>query len=438
MRSLVEWGEWVLRCVMLLALSIGIAAALTALHGRPEDRARGGSGAMRAELHRWSSVENPARVHVVFDSVPQADVRDWFAALPKAGTDVSWEGMSLAPVALSVEPVVDPKHLLRVRVAAMPGSRVAVTDSLGPIDSLFARGAGAVLTAADVEGTVRASVGGTNASAARRDSIAVRSVLMLGVASWEGKFVMASLEEHGWRVDARFGLAPTGDVVQGATTVHIDTSRYAAVIALDTFAVRYRAQIAEFVRRGGGFIATGEAAALPAFASLLPASAGTAIPGAAFDEDSLSPRRMLALTPLLQLKRGAVAIEAADERVAVAAWRVANGRVLQVGYLNSWRWRLGGGEPTDTVRDHRRWWSAMVSSVAYTPRWDLKVPGDRPTDAMPVASLVEALGPAKSQEGSSGWRSGMLVDPRFLTTLFSLIVGALLVETASRRLHGRV
>lgn len=437
MRSRVEWGEWVLRCAMLLALALGIVAALVTLRDRPADYARGGSGAVRAELSRWSSVENPARVHVVLDSVPQADVRDWLAALPGAGTEMSWEGMSLAPAAISVEPVVDPKHLLRVWVAALPGTRVAVSDTLGLIDSLIPRGAGAVLTAADVEGVVRASVAGTVATAARRDSIVVRSVLMLGVASWEGKFIMASLEEHGWRVDARFGLAPTGDVVQGASAINIDTSRYAAVIALDTFAVRHRANIAKFVRRGGGFIATGEAAALPAFASLLPASTGPAVPGAPFDEDSLRPRRMLAFTPLLQLKRGAVAVEAADERAAVAAWRVGNGRVLQVGYLDTWRWRMGGMGPNDPVRGYRRWWSAMVSSVAYAPRWNMAAARSGLTDAAPLASLVGALGAATPRGDDSGDRANMLTDPRLLTALFALIVGALLAETASRRLHGR-
>lgn len=429
MRSRVEWT---LRAALLGALAFAIWLAIHTLRERQAARARGGPAAVRAALGRWSTIETPVRAHVVFDSVPTADVRDWLAALRDAGTQISWEGVTLKPTAIAVEPVVDPKRPLRIWIAAPPQSRIAVTDSLGVIDSVATRSGGAVLTVAQVDGAVHASVGGTIASAARHDSILVRPVLVLGVASWEGKFIMASLEEHGWRVDGRFALAPTGDVVQGASaaSVTIDTSRYSAVIALDSSAAKYAARIAEFVRRGGGFIATGEAASLSAFAALLPASPSAVRPEAPFDIDSTRPRHALALTLLDQLKRDAVAVERMDAGVAVAARRVGRGRVLQVGYLNTWRWRMGG--PDDPVRAYRSWWSAMVSSVAYAPRSALVA--SAPVDPTPLATLVGTLGSATPRAAEP---PKLLADPRLLTALFVVILGALLLETASRRLRGR-
>jgi hypothetical protein len=363
----------------------------------------------------------------------------------------------LAPAAIALEPVVDPKRPLRVWVAAPQNANVAVRDSVGLIDSVRARGGGALLTVAGVEGVVRAVVKGTIASDVRRDSIVVRPVLVLGVASWEGKFIMASLEEHGWQVDARFALAPTGDVVQGvaATAVaRIDTSRYAAVIALDTSAVKYAARIGEYVRRGGGFIVSGDAAALPAFASLMPASVSSPLPDSPFDIDSTRPRRALALAPLERLGRDAVAMEMIDDHVAVAAGRAGRGRVLQVGYLETWRWRMGGmsgsdsvdGRASEPVRDYRAWWSALVSSVAYAPRIELAASGKpgEATDATPLASLVGALGVATPLQ-SEGARTASLAvrmqaaltDSRLLAAICSVILGTLLVETASRRLRGK-
>lgn len=443
---------------MLVALVLGMVAAVMTLRERPAVHVRGGPAAVSSALSRWSTVENPARAHVTFDSMPTADVREWLAALPPAGTAVSWDGASLAPAAIALEPVVDPKRPLRVWVAAPQNDDVAVRDSVGLIDSVRARSGGALLTVADAEGVVRAVVRGTIASDVRRDSIVVRPVLVLGVASWEGKFIMASLEEHGWRVDARFALAPTGDVVQGVPAAvgeaRIDTSRYAAVIALDTSAVKYAGRIGEYVRRGGGFIASGGAAALPAFASLLPASTSPTRPDSPFDIDSTRPRRALALAPLVRLTRDAVAMEMIDDRVAVAARRVGRGRVLQVGYLDTWRWRMGGlsgsgsadGRASEPVRDYRAWWSAMVSSVAYAPRIELAGSGARGegTDATPLASLVGTLGVATplQAEGDRSQSFGAqmyetLSDPRLLTALFAVILGALLVETASRRLRGK-
>jgi hypothetical protein len=432
-------AEWVLRGASLLLLVLLVWQALHALSERPTARANG-SG-IRSALERWSTAESPSRAHVVFDSatVPSPDVRDWLAALRSAHTQTTWFGPALVPTAIGVTPVADPKHPVRVWVAAPGGSAVVLRDALGVIDSIGVRaGGGAVLTTSHVDGVVRATLGGRAAGSAAtaqlRDSLTIKPVLILGIASWEGKFILASLQEHGWKVDARFGLSPKGDVVQGAPAIVIDTAHYSAVIALDSSAAKYARRIEDYVRQGGGFIASGPAAALPAFAELLPGTAGASLQDAPFETDSAHPRRALAVTPLSRLRPGAVAIEtrtgAPDGVTTVAARRIGTGRVLQVGYLDSWRWRMGGFD--DPVSSYRSWWSKVVSSVAYAPRTTLPVSAI--VEPTPVATLVATLG-APSQQAEA--RGTLLDDPRLLPILFALLMATLFAEWTSRRLRGQ-
>jgi hypothetical protein len=422
--------EWLLRAVMLIALALSIWQAVHLLGERPAVRASGSPTAIRNALAKWSTVEAPSLGHVVFDSVPPGDVRDWIAALPAVGTRASWEGKTLVPAAISIETVVDPKRSLRVWVAAPSRSTLVIRDSLGAIDSVQAKASGGVLTVADINGVVSASVGGTSATSEQRDSVTVRPVVVVGTAGWEGKFILASLEEYGWKVDARLSVGPTGDVVQGFTGANIDTARYSAVIAVDTAAAKYASAIGEFVRRGGGFIAVGDAAGLPAFASLLPGVAGAALPDAPFEEGSANPRHALAARPLTQLRPDAVVIETSASNNAVAARRVGMGRVLQVGYVDTWRWRMGGFD--DPAKSYRGWWSAMVSSVAYAPRRPIAQMAA--TDPAPMATLVKTLG---APQPELIVRASLTNDPRFLVALFVAIVAALLIETASRRMRGK-
>jgi hypothetical protein len=146
--------------------------------------------------------------------------------------------------------------------------------------------------------------------------------------------------------------------------------------------------------------------------------------------DSLAPRKMLQLAPLRQLKPTALAIESRGNDVAAAAWRVGQGRVLQVGYLDTWQWRLGGiGE---TVSPYRGWWSTMVSSIAFAPRYPrIAAASVEPT---PMASLVSILGAPESKAKEEG---SIMDDPRLLPFLFGLLMTTLLAEWASRRLRGR-
>lgn len=430
--------ERVLRGFSLLLLALLVWQALHALRERPASHAEG--EAIPKALARWSTSESPAEANVVFDSatVPPPEVRDWLAALRRTGTRTSWYGPALGASAIHVSPVADPKRPVRIWVAAPRGSAVKLRDQLGIIDSTAVNaGAGVVFTTSHVDGDVRAILGdnaaGSAASAVLRDSLTVRPVLVLGIASWESKFVLASLQEHGWTVDARFGISPKGDVRQGAATIRIDTSRYAAVIAVDSSAAKYARTIGEYVRSGGGFIAVGEAASLGAFTSLLPGSAGAPLERTPFEADSAHQRNALALAPIRSLKEGAVALESRDARggriVAVAAQRVGRGRVLQVGYVDDWQWRMGGiGEPAS---QHRDWWSRMVSSVAYAPRSALA--SDASVEPTPVATLVAVLGPPVQSAVTHG---SILQDPRLLPLLFALLMTSLFAEWASRRLRG--
>ena len=387
---------------------------------------------MADALARWSTKEAPGRVHVALDSVPDPQLRDWIAAFPGVGTEASWEGRTPAPSAVTVEPVADPRRPSKVWVAASSGAKVALSDQLGGIDSTTAQHFGAVFLLPHLEGAVRANVDGSVATGGVRDSLSLKAVLVVGMASWEGKFIAAALEEQGWRVDARFAVAPTGDVRQGPKEIRIDTARYAFVVAIDSVMKRYGGQLSRYVRRqGGGLIVAGEASLIPALSSLLPARWGVpSRPGDFEDVHVGEPRRPLALGALYDLKAGAIALERREEKVAIAGWRVGRGRVIQIGYLETWRWRMAGsGE--ESVADHRLWWSALASGVAYAPRFTRRVAEE--VEPTPLASLIRRIGDPTPRDLEL---AGILDHPRLLPILFTLLIAALFVEWLSRRSRG--
>ena len=431
--------ERALRGLALLALGVLVWYTLHAGRARPAARVEGRD--LLEALVRWSTGESPGQVHVDFDSAPSPEVRDWLAALGATRTPATWSGAAPPPIAVAVEPVADPRHSARVWVAAPAGARILVRDELGLLDSATVTRGGARLVVPDLEGAVHAGLRHAEAAAAARDSVVLRPVLVLGMAGWEAKFALAALEEHGWQVETRLAVAPSGDVRQGTARVAIDTGRYAAVIALDSVAARYAGQLTSYVRQGGGLLAVGEAASLAALAPLLPAAV-TAPPSLprTFTADTAragaNPRDALALAPLGRLKDGALALETRAGRtggagqVAAAAWRVGQGRVVQIGYRDTWRWRMAGAE-TDPVRAHRAWWAALVSGVAYGPRLPRRLA--EPLEPTPLASLVATLGPPTSRPTTA---LGLLDDPRLLRVLFAVLLAALALEWASRRLRG--
>lgn len=427
--------EWVLRGISIVTLCFLIWQAFQLLNEKVSGRAEGES--VYASLARWSTEETPNDIHAVLDSVPTPAVRDWLASFPAAQTEMTWEGVSLRPSAVSIEPIADPKGAVRIWVAAPEGGQVIVSDSLGIIDSVEVQSGGAVINAHHIDGAVSAVLDGTAATAGLRDSLRIKPVLVLGIASWEGKFVMASLEEHGWKVDARFQVTPkgVGVVTQGSTNEpRIDTANYGAVIVLDSSAAKYAGAITSFVRnQGGGLIVTGYAAALPAFQPLLPATA--VMPSILLEEvvkiDSGVPRSALKIAKLTRVSSNAVPIEKRDEDVTVAAWVHGRGKVMQVGYLDTWKWRMNGMEE-DPVAPFTLWWSRMVSGITHAPRYDVEPASD--LEPTPMASLVTILGSPESKEAQE---AGIMDDPRLLPFLFGLLMASFLLEWASRRLRGR-
>ena len=413
----------------LIALLVG--HSLYALRARPTLRAEG--AAVEDALARWSTNTTPRKIHVSLDSIPAAHQRDWIAAFPGAGTAAGWDGDTPAPSAVSVEPVADPQHPSRVWVATSPGARVELSDDLGAIDSATAQGSGTVFVLPRLEGRIRANIDGRSlATNDLRDSVSIRSALVVGMAGWEGKFIVAALEERGWQVDARFAIAPSGDVEQGAAQVRLDTARYSFVVAIDSVVRRYADQLPQYVRRqGGGLIVVGEASSVPALAPLLPARWG--IPTRPVDfrpETADDPRRSFALGDLYNLERGALVLESREDDAAVAAWRAGEGRVIQIGYLDTWRWRMAG-LGNDAVGNHRLWWAALASGVAYAPRFDRPVTEE--VDPTPLASLIDRIGvpePAELELAS------VLDDPRLLPLCFGVLVALLFLEWMSRRLRG--
>ena len=150
---------------------------------------------------------------------------------------------------IDAQPVASPTGGTKVLVAAPNGSSVVMSDDIGVIDTLRAQSGGATVALGAVAGHLTARVKGSVASTVQRDSVVLHKVLVIGDAGWESKFVVAALEEEGWKVDAFIRVAPGVDVTQGSTAV-IDTSRYSAVVALDGAASPYANRIIEFARTG--------------------------------------------------------------------------------------------------------------------------------------------------------------------------------------------
>ena len=134
--------------------------------------------------------------------------------------------------------------------------------------------------------------------------------------------------------------------------------------------------------------------------------------------------------PISTLRGDAILLEKKASSSAIAARRFIAGRVLQIGYEDTWRWRMGGG--ANALRDHRAWWTSLVSSVAYAPRTSSLVETSADRSA-PLAALVASVGPAVPEEAVADAGRN---QSHWLVWLFGLMSFALLGEIASRRLRG--
>ena len=130
-------------------------------------------------------------------------------------------------------------------------------------------------------------------------------------------------------------------------------------------------------------------------------------------------------------------MESREGLPAIVARRVAAGRIAQMGYGDTWRWRMEG--EGRAVEEHRSFGSRTVGLAAAAPSMPRRamiegVPVPRVVEddnPAPRAALVHALG-VESESVSDGPSA-----PRTLPSWVGLLLLALLLaEWASRRGRG--
>ena len=289
---------------------------------------------LRRALSDWTT----QAVRVTLDSTPSPTERDWLAAMRRNGVRVSWSWRRAAstPIAVAATPIADPARATHVAVAAPGGTSVALSDRLGPIDTGRASAGGLTV----IVPTALQSIQASGARTALKDSLIFRPLLVLGTVSWETKFVVRSLEERGWHVDARLVLGPNHAVAQG-DRAPLDTAHYAAVLAMDSGARDQAAAVERYARMGGGVLIAGSAIRYMG-----------QIPGA---------------------------VRVTDD--------------------TTWRMRM---DSANGPAEHRDLWAGLVARVAYAPSVRVSQPVDE--DPAPVAGTVASLGPPTLPGGQGpGW-----------------------------------
>ena len=378
---------------------------------------------LAARLPSWTRLPPSIVLHASFSAAPDPWISDWLGALRGAGHAVTWSGTPAA-VAIVTEALPDPAGGVRIDVAAPRGALITLRDAASAIDTVRVGALGATVTTALGIDSIVAEANDARFSSRVPDPVLLRPVLVVGQAGWEGKFAVRALEERGWRVLARFAVAPRVDVTQGAAAP-LDTARISAVIAIDsTVASLGVANLERFVREGGGLVLVGSAGADAAVASLSAGSLGARTRPAVRPTDTIG-LGATGFYPVRALQPNATALARRDGSIAIAARRLGAGRVVQVGYDDTWRWRMAGGAGSEAA--HREWWSRVVGSVAYVPS-GARAAASR--GGAPLAHLVERVGSARSAAPATGGRN---LDPRIL---MAIVMTLLCMEWGSRRLRG--
>ncbi|MEO6864830.1 MAG: hypothetical protein ABI229_05210 [Gemmatimonadaceae bacterium] len=384
-------GEWALRVLSMALLAVIVMRTWAPTRGARRAE-RVGQAAIADALPRLSMTE-PARVHLALDSALTPDQRDWFAAIQRVGTIITWSGPHIAATAATQTRVVDPAGASELSVTTTPKSIVTVRDDIGIIDSLTAGSDGIRVEIPGTENGVGVSAGASTAWASAPDSVVFKRLLVEGSASWETKFTIAALSERGWKVDAITHVAPGIDVREGSPAAP-DTSRYAAIIAVDSTASLVAERATSFVRNGGGLVTLRDAS-------------------------GVGPREAASIV----LERRADG--------DIRASRFGNGRVIRVGYRDLWRYRMTDSDTVpDPVVAHRELLARIVASVAYAPR--IPVQAAFAADPAPLADMVERIG-ARSASLDAQSPLGVEVSS---AVLFGILLASLLLELASRRLRG--
>ncbi len=379
--------------------------------------------ALEARLAEWTRDPLGDALHVNLDVTPSGWAVDWLAALRRSGHSVTWTGSPPA-LAISADAIADPRGGTRLDVAAPVGSRVVVRDDASVIDSLHIARLGGSMILPAIVGRVAASSAGEVASVPMPDSARIRSIVVVGAAGWEGRFIVAALEGRGWPVLARFSVAPNVYVGQ-STPPALDTARVAAVIAVDTSLQGLGGAIERYVQSGGGLILAGPSSLATTAASLAPGELGPRFRPAVLPKDTIT-LGATGFYPVASLRPDAIALERRAAGVSIAARRVGAGRVVQVGYDDSWRWRMAGGPGSDAA--HAAWWSRLVSSVAYAPSSGRSAVAPR---SAPLAGMVARIGPPRPLPPGADARPP--IDRRVFMVLIMILLS---IEWASRRLRG--
>jgi hypothetical protein len=416
-------AERILRVASIAAL-VALAVRLWSGSGAAGSTVVVSTGSLDSALVAWSA-SSPAHATVEAAVIPGGRQRDWLVALRRTGLAVDWTTSDSSGGALVVEAGPLPTSPSRVTASGSPGRGLLLADELGPIDSTRAGPDGIAVWRAKPLGTANLTLGASSATAAARDSLVTKPLLVLGQAGWESRFVTAALEEDGWPVTARLAVAP-GAIVRQGPPVRIDTASLSAVIVLDSTSAIDAREIARFVSEGGGVVASGAGTNHPALRTLLPSRVSAVSTGAVGALLGPSPRAGLS-TRTFAGRADAVALERRGDAPVVLGRRVGSGRVIATGYDDTWRIRMA--PPDDNAPEvHRRWWSSLAAGVVHSRL----VPRDAgPVDEAPFAATVDALGPP------SGPGEPADSEPRpWDAWLAALAAATLLAEWLSRRLRG--
>ena len=292
------------------------------------------------------------------------DERDWLRALNRTGTRVTWQASQPIPaLAVQAEPVIAPGGRYALTVIASPEAAVAIHDNLGLLDSLGVGKRGVLTLVTSIDGGLRVGTASAMAVVAAPDTAVLRAVLVVGSAGWESKYVVAALEESGWPVEARLAVAPNVYIGAGRPSL-LDTSRIAAVVILDSLALR-TADVARYLSSGGGVVLAAGGAAYAELDSLAGAIPTERLRGELGALASSTPQRGLSAIAFRVRDGQSTVLDRRGGSAVAVARRVGSGRVLALGVDETWRWRMQGAD--GSVEAHRAWWSSAVARVAYAP-----------------------------------------------------------------------
>jgi len=420
MRSRRSTFELACRLAAFALLGWLLGDSLIPSRGRRMERAS--AATIGSRLAAWTRMPPTVRLHADLATTPDAWVIDWLTALSHSGHAVTWSGSAPA-VAMSSEPLADPNGATRIDVAAPARTLVVLRDSASVVDSVRVDHLGATVVTPIVVGPVVGSASGQRFSADASGAARFRAIAVIGDASWEAKFIVSTLEERGWPVIAQFHVAPNVDVGQGVV-LPLDTSRVAAVIAVDTTIELFGGALARFVHSGGGLILAGRSSLAPAMRLLSPGVLGARTHPSVLPADTIG-LGSTGFYPVASLAADGVALASLPGGLAVAARRIGAGRVMQVGFDDSWRWRMAGATGSETA--YRDWWTRAVAAVAYLP---VASPLNSSVESAPLVHLIDRLGPPRPTAPDVTSRS---IDPRLLLALIMIFLSA---EWASRRLRG--